>query len=68
MKIAIVALILCIVAVVALALSDALINTPTLSTATGGEITLLIVIPISLGLLAYLAHRQSEQHKEQEKR
>jgi hypothetical protein len=62
MRVAIVALILAVGAIVILGLSDALAPSG-FGNFIGGPGALLLCIPISLALFSFLAHQQSEQHK-----
>lgn len=62
MRIALVALVLAIGTIVILALSDAL-SPSGIGSLSGGPGVLLVCIPISLALFAFLAHRQKERYR-----
>ncbi|GAC1302013.1 MAG: hypothetical protein NVSMB27_42200 [Ktedonobacteraceae bacterium] len=62
MRVAVVALILAVGAILILALSDALAPSG-IGNLFGGAGVLLLCIPISLALFSFLAHLQNEPHK-----
>jgi membrane protein implicated in regulation of membrane protease activity len=66
LKVTLVALILALVAVALLAFSDALHPWVPVGL-LGAQIALLLSIPISLALFAFLAHRRAERLKTEEK-